>query len=68
MLSWKEEEHKTWDKELMVDENWAKWQETLNKSTGIMSAPKEIPKIPVKYDYLLGPAREVYEEISAFAI
>ena len=68
MLSWEEKEHKTWDKELMTDANWAKWQETLNQSTGILPAPKEIPEMPAKYDHLLAPAREVYEEISAHAI
>ncbi len=68
MLSWERQEHTTWDKELMTDENWAKWQRVLNNSTGILSAPTHLPYIPNKYQHLLEPALEVYEMISRHAL
>ena len=68
MLSWERKEHHTWEKELMKGEEWSKWQETLNTSTGILPAAKEKIEIPAQYNYLLEPAMEVYEELSAYCI
>lgn len=68
MLSWEAKEHQTWDKELMTDEAWTKWQATLNKSTSILPPPRTIPDIPARYRKLLKSARAVYDEISAHAL
>ena len=69
MLSWEKKEHKTWDNDLMNQgEEWKSWQSTLNTSTTILPPEKKEIVIPSKYDFLIHPAEEVYEEISQFAI
>ncbi|MEM1000668.1 MAG: hypothetical protein AAGN35_26680 [Bacteroidota bacterium] len=68
MLTWKQQAHRTWDPELMQQEQYAKWQQILNQSTRILPEDPELPPIPPEHRRLPEDAYKVYDALRAHAL